>query len=78
MKEYGSGTTVFDLVYPNLVAGENTVSCPFHSEKTPSLQIDTIRKIYHCFVKNLHSFQCTYLCLILHVSHLIFLQKYYY
>ena len=49
MKEYGSGTTVFDLVYPNLVAGENTVSCPFHSEKTPSLQIDTIRKIYHCF-----------------------------
>lgn len=49
MKEYGSGTTVFDLIYPNLVAGENTVSCPFHSEKTPSLQIDTIRKIYHCF-----------------------------
>lgn len=49
MKEYGSGMTVFDLVFPDLVMGENTVLCPFHSEKTPSLQINTVEKIYHCF-----------------------------
>ena len=49
MKDYGSGTTVFDLVYPNLVMGENTVLCPFHPEKTPSMQINTMQKIYHCF-----------------------------
>lgn len=49
MKDYGSGTTVFDLVYPNLVMGENTVLCPFHEEKTPSMQINTMQKIYHCF-----------------------------
>jgi len=49
MKDFGSGITVFDLVFPDLVMGENTVSCPFHSEKTPSLQINTIQKIYHCF-----------------------------
>ena len=49
MKEYGTGTTVFDLVFPNLVMGENTVLCPFHGEKTPSMQINTIQKIYHCF-----------------------------
>lgn len=47
--EYGSGTTVFDLVFPDLVMGENTVLCPFHNEKTPSMQINTISKIYHCF-----------------------------
>lgn len=49
MKEYGTGTTVFDLVYPDLVMGENTVLCPFHGEKTPSMQINTVQKIYHCF-----------------------------
>lgn len=49
MKDYGTGTTVFDLVFPDLVMGENTVSCPFHSEKTPSMQVNTIQKIYHCF-----------------------------
>ena len=49
MKEYSSNITVFDLVFPNLVMGENTVLCPFHSEKTPSMQINTLQKIYHCF-----------------------------
>ena len=49
MKDYGTGTTVFDLVYPDLVMGENTVLCPFHGEKTPSMQINTVQKIYHCF-----------------------------
>lgn len=49
MRDYGSGTTVFDLIYPNLVMGENTVLCPFHPEKTPSMQINTMQKIYHCF-----------------------------
>ena len=49
MKEYGAGTTVFDMVFPNLVMGENTVLCPFHSEKTPSMQINTVQRIYHCF-----------------------------
>lgn len=49
MVEYGTGTTVFDLVFPDLVMGENTVLCPFHSEKTPSMQINTMQKIYHCF-----------------------------
>lgn len=49
MKDYGTNTTVFDLVFPDLVMGENTVSCPFHSEKTPSMQINTLQKIYHCF-----------------------------
>lgn len=49
MKDYGTGTTVFDLVFPDLVMGENTVSCPFHAEKTPSMQVNTLQKIYHCF-----------------------------
>ena len=49
MKDYGSGTTVFDLVFPGLTMGENMVSCPFHSEKTPSMQINTAKKIFHCF-----------------------------
>ena len=49
MKEYGSSTTVFDLVFSDLTMGENTVSCPFHHEKTPSMQINTAQKIYHCF-----------------------------
>ena len=49
MKGYDSGMTVFDLVFPNLVMGENTVLCPFHKESTPSMQINTIQKIYHCF-----------------------------
>lgn len=49
MNEYGSNITVFDLVFPNLVMGENTVLCPFHLEKTPSMQINTLQKIYHCF-----------------------------
>ena len=49
MSDYGSGTTVFDLVFPGLVMGDNEVCCPFHSEKTPSLKINTIHKIYHCF-----------------------------
>mgnify|MGYP003293304733 CR=1 FL=1 len=49
MTEFGTGTTVFDLVFPDLVMGENTVLCPFHSEKTPSMQINTMQKIYHCF-----------------------------
>lgn len=48
-KDYGSGTTVFDLVFSGLTMGENTVSCPFHSEKTPSMQINTSQKIFHCF-----------------------------
>lgn len=47
--EYGSNLTVFDLVYPGLVAGENSVPCCFHHDKTPSLTIDTNKKIYHCF-----------------------------
>ena len=49
MVEYGTGATVFDLVFPDLVMGENTVLCPFHSEKTPSMQINTMQKSYHCF-----------------------------
>jgi hypothetical protein len=49
MNEYGAGTTVFDIVFPDLVMGENTVLCPFHAEKTPSMQINTIQRIYHCF-----------------------------
>jgi 5S rRNA maturation endonuclease (ribonuclease M5) len=49
MLEYGTGATVFDLVFPDLVMGENTVLCPFHSEKTPSMQINTLQRIYHCF-----------------------------
>jgi hypothetical protein len=49
MKSYGTSTTVFDFVFPDLVMGENTVLCPFHMEKTPSLQINTLEKIYHCF-----------------------------
>lgn len=49
MVEYGTGTTAFDLVFPDLVMGENTVLCPFHSESTPSMQINTMQKIYHCF-----------------------------
>jgi hypothetical protein len=48
-KDYGSSTTVFDLVFPGLTMGENVVSCPFHSEKTPSMQINTSKKIFHCF-----------------------------
>ena len=23
--------------------------CPFHNEKTPSLQVDAVRQFYHCF-----------------------------
>lgn len=42
-------TTVFDLVFPNLVAGENMVLCPFHAEKTPSMAINTIAKVFNCF-----------------------------
>lgn len=49
MVEYGTGTTAFDLVFPDLVMGENTVLCPFHSESTPSMQINTMQKIFHCF-----------------------------
>jgi 5S rRNA maturation endonuclease (ribonuclease M5) len=49
MKDFVSGVTAFDLVFPDLTVGENTVSCPFHSEKTPSMQINTLQKIYHCF-----------------------------
>ena len=49
MKDYGSGLTVFDIVFPGLTMGENTVLCPFHLEKTPSLQVNTVEKIYHCF-----------------------------
>lgn len=48
-KDLGSSTTVFDLVFPGLTMGENTVSCPFHSEKTPSMHIHTEQKIFHCF-----------------------------
>ena len=49
MKDYGSGLTVYDLVFPNLTMGENTVLCPFHKETTPSMQINTVQKIFHCF-----------------------------
>ena len=49
MVEYGTGATAFDLVFPDLVMGENTVLCPFHSEATPSMQINTMQKIFHCF-----------------------------
>lgn len=49
MKDFGTGLTAFDFVYPDLVMGENTVKCPFHSEKTPSMQINTMQRIYHCF-----------------------------
>lgn len=49
MKEYGSGLTVFDLVFPDLVMGENSVICPFHPDVNPSMSINTVDKIYHCF-----------------------------
>lgn len=49
MKPLITQTTVFDMVYPDLTLGENTVLCPFHSEHTPSMHINTIQKIYHCF-----------------------------
>ena len=49
MVEYGTGVTAFDLVFPDLVMGENTVLCPFHMESTPSMQINTMQKIFHCF-----------------------------
>lgn len=49
MKEYGSGLTIFDLVFPDLVMGENSVICPFHADTNPSMQINTVDKIYHCF-----------------------------
>lgn len=49
MLEFGTGVTAFDLVYPDLTMGENTVLCPFHSESTPSMQINTSQKIFHCF-----------------------------
>ena len=49
MVEYGTGATAFDLVFPDLVMGENTVLCPFHPESTPSMQINTMQKIFHCF-----------------------------
>lgn len=45
----GESLTVYDLVFPDLVMGENTVLCPFHSEKTPSMQINTIQRMHHCF-----------------------------
>ena len=48
-ENYGNGMTIFDMVYPDLTMGENTVLCPFHPEKTPSMQINTVQKIYHCF-----------------------------
>lgn len=54
MKDYGSSTTVFDLVFPGLTMGENMVSCPFHPEKTPSMQINTAKKIFHCFGCSAH------------------------
>jgi DNA primase len=41
--------TIFDLVFPGMAMGENTVLCPFHFEKTPSMNINTVQKIYHCF-----------------------------
>lgn len=47
--EYGSGLTVFDLVFPNLTMGENSVICPFHNDVNPSMSINTVDKIYHCF-----------------------------
>lgn len=49
MKPLITQTTVFDMVFPDLVLGENTVLCPFHSEHTPSMHINTVQKIYHCF-----------------------------
>ena len=47
MLEFGTGVTAFDLVYPDLTMGENTVLCPFHSESTPSMQINTSQKIFN-------------------------------
>lgn len=47
--DYGSGTTVFDMVFPNLIMGENSVLCPFHHDVSPSMRIDTTKKIFHCF-----------------------------
>lgn len=41
--------TIFDLVFSGMAMGENTVLCPFHFEKTPSMNINTVQKIYHCF-----------------------------
>lgn len=49
MKDFGTGLTAFDFVFPDLVMGENTVRCPFHHESTPSMQINTMQRIYHCF-----------------------------
>lgn len=43
------GTTVYDLVFPDLTLGENTVLCPFHHEKTPSMKINTEARIFNCF-----------------------------
>lgn len=48
MTEYGIGITVFDMVFPNLVAGENQVICPFHDDKDPSMSINTTGRVFHC------------------------------
>ena len=54
MAEDLTGLTAYDLVFKGLTMGENTVLCPFHPDHTPSMQINTINKIHHCFVCGAH------------------------
>lgn len=45
MVELVSGRTELRRAGPNTFKG----LCPFHEERTPSFQVDAVKKLYHCF-----------------------------